>query len=193
MSPALRTSKIFLIDLCVNFLNYKFGHVAEEMKTALQVACTPTKGSKRKRVAVLVETSDTDSDSDTDSNYPEDTPVAEEDEASQQLEEGDFSFHFSQQGQTVAVFYDRDFYVGQVLQVHNPDFADVTFMTSTGNDNIFKWPQSEDIDQVAAKYVFDFDFEVVPKNRTWQIDSVRWGVLLARWNTFRKLFVDKSS
>ena len=48
MSPALRTSKISLIDLCVNFLNYKFGHVAEEMKTALQVACTPTKGSKRK-------------------------------------------------------------------------------------------------------------------------------------------------
>ena len=69
----------------------------------------------------------------------------------------------------MAVFYDRDFYVGPVLQVHNPDFA-VTFMTSTGNDNIFKWPQSEDIDQVAAKYVFDFDFEVVPKNRTWQID-----------------------
>ena len=59
MSPALRTSKISLIDLCVNFLNYKFGHVAEEMKTALQVACTPTKGSKRKRVAILVEKSDT--------------------------------------------------------------------------------------------------------------------------------------
>ena len=66
----------------------------------------------------------------------------EEDEASQQLQEGDFSFNFSQQGQTVAVFYHRDFYVGLVLQVHNPDFADVTFMTSTGNDNIFKWPQS---------------------------------------------------
>ena len=93
----------------------------------------------------------------------------------------------------MAVFYDRDFYIGQVLQVHNPDFADVTFTTSTGNDNIFKWPQSEDIDQVAAKYVFDSDFEVVPKNRTWQIDSVRWGVLLARWNTFRKLFVDNSN
>ena len=190
MSPALRTSRISLIDLCVNFLNYKFGHVAEEMKTALQVACTPTNGSKRKRVAILVETYDTDSDSATDSDYPEDTPVAEEDEASQQLQEGDFSFNFSQQGQTVAVFYDRDFYVGQVLQVHNPDFADVTFITSTDNNNIFKWPQSEDIDQVAAKYVFDSDFEVVPKNRTWQIDSVRWGVLLACWNTFRKLFVD---
>ena len=117
----------------------------------------------------------------------------EEDEASQQLQEGDFSFNFSQQGQTVAVFYDRDFYVGLVLQVHNPDFADVTFMTSTGNNNIFKWPQSEDIDQVAAKYVFDSDSEVVPKNRTWQTDSVRWGVLLARWNTFRKLFVDNSN
>ena len=98
----------------------------------------------------------------------------EEDEASQQLQEGDFSFNFSLQGQTVAVFYDRDFYVGLVLQVHNPDFADVTFMTSFGNDNIFKWPQSEDIDQVAAKCVFDSDSEVVPKNWTWQTDSVRW-------------------
>ena len=117
----------------------------------------------------------------------------EEDEASQQLQEGDFSFNFSQQGQTVAVFYDINFYVGLVLQVHNPDFADITFMTSTGNNNIFMWPQSEDIDQVAAKYVFDSDSEVVPKNRTWQIDSVRWGVLLAHWNTFRKLFVDKSN
>ena len=64
------------------------------------------------------------------------------------------SFNFSQQGQTVAVFYYTDFYVGQVLQVHNPDFADVTLMTSTGKDNIFKWPQSEDTDQVAAKYVW---------------------------------------
>ena len=79
----------------------------------------------------------------------------------------------------MAVFYDRDFYAGQALQVHNPDFADVTFMTNAGNDNIFKWTQSEDIDQVAAKYAFDFDFEVVLKNRTWQIDSVRWGVLFA--------------
>ena len=77
----------------------------------------------------------------------------------------------------MAVFYDRNFYVGLVLQVHNPDFADITFMTSTGNNNIFMWPQSEDIDQVAAKYVSDSDFEVVPKNRTWQIDSVRWGRL----------------
>ena len=106
----------------------------------------------------------------------------EEDEASQQLQEGDFSFNFSQQGQTV--FYDRDFYVGQVLQVHNPDFADVTFMTRTGNDNIFKWPQSKDTDQVAAKYVFDSDSEVVPKNRTWQIDSVPLGMLEHLQETF---------
>ena len=87
----------------------------------------------------------------------------EEDEASQQLQEEDFSFNFSQQGQTVAVFYDRDFYVGQVLQVHNPDFADVTFMTRTGNDNIFKWPQSEDTDQVAAKYVLILTLKLCPR------------------------------
>ena len=84
----------------------------------------------------------------------------------------------------MAVFYDRDFYVGQVLKVHNPDFADVTFMTRTGNDNIFKWPQSEDTDQVAAKYVFDSDSEVVPKNRTWQIDSVPLGMLEHLQETF---------
>ena len=150
VSPALRTSKISLIDLCVNFLNYKFGHVAEEMKTALQVACTPTKGSKRKRVTILVETSDTDSDSDT---------------ASQQLQEGDFSFNFSQQGQTVAVFYDRDFYVGQVLQVHNPGFADVTFMTSTGNDNIFKWPQSEDMTKLLQNMCLIPTLKLCPRTR----------------------------
>lgn len=77
----------------------------------------------------------------------------------------------------MAVFYDRDFYVGQVLQVHNPDLSDVTFMISAGN--LAKLLQN----------MFGFGFEVVPKNGTWQIDGVRWGVLLACWNAFKKLFV----
>ena len=94
VSPALKTSKISLIDLCVNFLNYKFGCVTEEMETALQDACTPTKGRKRKRVAILVEKSDTESDNDTDSYFHGDTPVAEKDEVGQQLQKGDFSFNF---------------------------------------------------------------------------------------------------
>ena len=55
----------------------------------------------------------------------------------------------------LAVFYVSELYIGQVLQVHSPEVADVSFMTSPGKDNLFKWPQAEDIEKVAAKFVID--------------------------------------
>ena len=106
----------------------------------------------------------------------------------QNLEPTDFAFKFTSHGQTVAVFYDSELYIGQVLQVHSPEVAYVSFMTSPGKDNLFKWPQAEDIDKVAAKFVFDSEFEVLPMNRTWHVEKVRWGVLLAQWHTYQRLF-----
>ncbi|KAK7485376.1 hypothetical protein BaRGS_00023324 [Batillaria attramentaria] len=102
----------------------------------------------------------------------------------------DFDFQFSRQAEHVSVFYDGQFYLGQVLHVHSPTLADVTFMASNGKQNIFKWPQADDIDQVAAKYVFDSGFSMFPQNRTWFVEQGRWGVILSRWSAFNKLFVD---
>ena len=53
--------------------------------------------------------------------------------------------------------------------VSSPDLTDVTFMTRRGNNNTFRWPESEDIDRVAAKYVLDSNFEITPKNRSWSV------------------------
>ena len=182
------------------------------MKTALQVACTPTKGSKRMR-------------------HPNNS----------KRETSALTFHSKARlwlSSTTEISM-----LGRYYKSITQTFADVTFMTSTGNDNIFKWPQSDfevvpknrtwQIDGARWGWFWlwicaqeqdmanwrcevgviltlklcprtghgkltvwgggDFDFEVVPKNRTWQIDSVRWGVLFACWNTFRKHFVDKSN
>ena len=50
--------------------------------------------------------------------------------------EDDFSFSFTHQGQTVSgVFFDSEFYIGQVLNIINPNLADVTFMASSSNRN----------------------------------------------------------
>ena len=91
----------------------------------------------------------------------------------------------------LAVFYDSEFYIGQVLNIINPNLADVTFMASSSNrnENVFKWPEGEDLDQVAAKYVFDSDFEILPRNRAWCVkDNNRWNKLLTRWAVFQNLF-----
>ena len=58
----------------------------------------------------------------------------------------DFNFKFQQQGETVAVYYENDFYICQVINILNPDLADINFLSSKGDTNEFRWPRSEDID-----------------------------------------------
>ena len=68
----------------------------------------------------------------------------------QKLEGGSFS----QQVETVAIYCDEDFYLGQVLEVENEgSAASVSFMSKVRNKDIFISPEIEDIATVEAKVV----------------------------------------
>ena len=178
-SPKLKTTKVAINDLAKNFICFKFDQeTADRLETAVQAACVTQRKQKRQHLAEEIDSS---SDSDTDSLL----------EVEEEFVEEDFSFSFTHQGQTVAVFYDSEFYIGQVLNIINPNLADVTFMASSSNrnENVFKWPEGEDLDQVAGKYVFDSEFEILHRNRAWCVkDNNRWNKLLTRWAAFQNLF-----
>ena len=83
-------------------------------------------------------TANEDEDADEEESFEiEDLPAAPS------LTQSHFNFQFAGQGQTVAIFFDEGFYIGQVLHSHRADLADVTFMEQRGNKNIFKWPASD--------------------------------------------------
>lgn len=88
-------------------------------------------------------------------------------------------FKFSKQGCIVAVAYDTDYYIGEVVTVENGTLATVQFM-NRGFRNMFRWPQVDDIAAIEAKYVFASDFEVLmAKNgRTWTVPELTYIVEL---------------
>ena len=88
----------------------------------------------------------------------------------------DSTFAFSAQGQWVAVYFDNDFYIGQVVNISSCDKACVKYMTScSARPSCYKWPQPEDIAETAAHFVFSWDFDVVPTagGRLWEVASTR--------------------
>ena len=84
-------------------------------------------------------------------------------------------YQFTTQGQWVAVFYDVEFYVGQVLEVKSPSEAVVTFLQTCGlNSSVLRWPSSPDIDTVSSKYIFATDFDMTTKNaRIWTTTDMK--------------------
>lgn len=123
-------------------------------------ARSPAGGSKRKRSASSA--CDTDCES-SDGEAKEDGPQV--------------PFSFKTQGQWVCVFYDNNYYIGQVLDIKNEETADVKFLEKTrGRCDFFKWPACEDIAEVDAKFVFSWDFEVnihSSDGRLWSVPEVK--------------------
>ena len=74
------------------------------------------------------------------------------------------------------MYYDNTFYIGQVLEVRGGESAVCKFMEQTKcRQDYFRWPPSEDIAEVAAHYVFKWDFEVNPVSndgRVWSVPAV---------------------
>ena len=71
------------------------------------------------------------------------------------------SFCFNRQWQWVSVYYDDNFYIGQVVMVKSKDVAVVKFLQQTkGRFDYFRWPACEDIVEVNHRFVFQWDFEV---------------------------------
>ena len=92
-----------------------------------------------------LDTVDDDIDSDTVDDDTEDEPVD-----SAQFGE----FNFTKQGQNVAVYFDDDFYIGQVVSIETPQMGDVKFMDKCGLEtNVYKWPRSDVTENIASMFV----------------------------------------
>eukprot|EP00745_Piridium_sociabile_P027087 TRINITY_DN43617_c5_g2_i2.p1 TRINITY_DN43617_c5_g2~~TRINITY_DN43617_c5_g2_i2.p1 ORF type:complete len:295 (+),score=76.42 TRINITY_DN43617_c5_g2_i2:757-1641(+) len=81
---------------------------------------------------------------------------------------------FENQGSTVAIYYDNDFYVGDVLTVHDDGTeANVTFMTRVRDKNVFLWPDHEDIHKIHSMFVCAWDVQTRTTNgRTWIVQNL---------------------
>ena len=98
----------------------------------------------------------TSSDSEYDSEPDTDAPSPCQSEAES---ENDISFdgNFTCQGETVAVYYDQQLFIGEVLEVHSLSKATVTFMGQDSDSNSFFWPSSLDLDEVDSKYDYNYN------------------------------------
>ena len=98
------------------------------------------------------------------------TPTASDED---ELEEAHHPFTFSQAGQSVAVFYDDDFHVGNVTNVLSEESAEVNFMKKcVVTSNTYVWPATPDTDIVKAQFVFFADFDITTSNgRIWSVTS----------------------
>ncbi|GFS27272.1 hypothetical protein ElyMa_005252700 [Elysia marginata] len=106
-------------------------------------------------------------------NFSEDSDERTEEESDEEANTAaNFIFQFSQQGQWVAVYFDNTFYVGQVITVHSPVKAHVKFLTvCAARTSCYRWPLFEDIAETESKFVFRWDFDVVPAagGRLWDV------------------------
>ena len=85
-------------------------------------------------------------------------------------------FAFQHQGQWVAVFYNDQFYIGQVVHVINKDMAMVNYLErTTGRSDYFKWPRVEELAETSSCYVFRWDQDVNPvssNSRMWHVAEI---------------------
>ena len=102
----------------------------------------------------------------------------------------DFNFQFSTQGQWIAVAYELDYFIGQVLDIKSDQLALVQFM-SKGYNATYKWPQVEDLDDIDAKFVFAADFDVHVGSRNIVVPHLH--ELDSQFKQYRELYFDTDS
>ena len=189
-SAKLKTTKIGLMDLAKNLVCFLCG---EDTATGDLAAACITQRKRRWSASAddsIDEQSDSEPVADAEPRMEEEIGMELADTVTddQEWSQDDFHFLFKHQGQTVAVFYDTQFYIGQVLSVESPTMANITFMSRKDNTILFKWPEVEDLDQVSSLHVIYADFEIFPQNRAWQLQSAAWAALQSRWAAFQKFF-----
>lgn len=86
------------------------------------------------------------------------------------------AFQFSRQGQWLAVYYDDQYYIGEVINFIGQESSVVQFLEkTTGRKDYFWWPRREDVAEIQSCYVFSWDFEVLPVSndgRVWQVPEI---------------------
>ncbi|XP_041366951.1 uncharacterized protein LOC121381672 [Gigantopelta aegis] len=82
-------------------------------------------------------------------------------------------FQFSNQGMRVAVYYDDDFYVGEVTRVNLESSALVHFMQKCGmKKGVYRWATVDDEDVISAEYVIHSGFNMCTTNgRVWSVED----------------------
>ena len=85
----------------------------------------------------------------------------------------------------MAVYFNERFYIGQVIEVENPQLAQVQYMLqSNARKDCFKWPSVDDVADTEAYFVFEWDFEVIPVNRYWMVPAVE--EIQQRYNAIKR-------
>ena len=78
-----------------------------------------------------------------------------------------------QQGMRVLIFYDNQYYVGEVLHTlpEDSDRTSIAFMEQVPKQNIFRW-HKEDFGTVQRKFVMEWDVPEASRNgRTWSLSN----------------------
>ena len=78
-----------------------------------------------------------------------------------------------QQEMRVLIFYDKQYYVGEVLHTlpEDSDRTSIAFMEQVLKQNIFRWDE-EDFDTVQRKFVMEWDVPEASRNgRTWSLSN----------------------
>ncbi|GFS27350.1 nucleoprotein TPR-like [Elysia marginata] len=100
--------------------------------------------------------------------------ISEDDRDDSTTEPWQGEFKFQAGNSWVAVYYDEQFYVGQVINIISADSAEIKFLEQTkANEEYFRWPRADDIAVVDAKFVFAWNFDVAPVSnncRLWMTD-----------------------
>ena len=127
---------------------------------------------KRKRTASSSSDSESDQVSEFDISESDyiDNPESDSDSELDQIQ----NFQFTKQG-TVAVAYEEQYFIGEVVEIADANKATIQFMRS-GYQKTFQWPQVEDLDEVEAQFVFAWDFDVVPRGgrgRVWTVPDLK--------------------
>ena len=97
-------------------------------------------------------------------------------------------FKFTSQGQTVAVYYNDGFFIGQVLQFNSDSKAEISFMLQKNCSNVFRWSESDRIETVDSMYMFFSDFDLIPKNRIWSVKEEDWATSTLKWKQYVHTF-----
>ena len=152
-----------------------------------QPAEEPVQRHNRKRRRV---SSDSDSESESEADVSEESVSDIETEMDNDDELAEFTFTFQRTAQLIAVYYDGEFYIGEVTQVLSDDEGEVNFMSRcTIKSNTFRWPNTEDRDTVNRKFVFVSDVQLEPASTTrgtWNVSNM--DDIEARFRLFVALF-----
>ena len=100
-------------------------------------------------------------------------------------------FSFKQQGASVAVAFDDNVYIGQVMDIKSNNMATVKFLRQikgAEQSGAFKWPQIDDMSDVDSKFIVDMNFTILPCGRTVKIPG--YDQILEKFQLYPELYMD---